>query len=52
MATANKKRSAAAADKAPEAAQPDQAQHEAVKAQRRRAGALHPPQPRVRRAAP
>lgn len=35
MATANKKRSATAADKAPEAAQPDQAQHEAVKAQRK-----------------
>lgn len=35
MATANKKRSAAAADKAPEEAQPDQAQHEAVKAQRK-----------------
>ncbi|WP_368921296.1 hypothetical protein [Comamonas aquatica] len=35
MATANKKRSAAAADKAPEEAQPDQAQHEAVNAQRK-----------------
>lgn len=35
MATANKKRSAAAADKAPEAAQPDHAQQEAVKAERK-----------------
>lgn len=35
MATANKKRSAAAADKAPEEAQPGQAQHEAAKAQRK-----------------
>lgn len=35
MATANKKRSAAAADKAPETAQPDHAQQEAVKAQRK-----------------
>lgn len=35
MATANKKRSATAADKAPETAQPYQAQHEAVKAQRK-----------------
>lgn len=39
MATANKKRSATAADKAPETAQPDQAQHqhqhEAVKAERK-----------------
>ena len=37
MATANKKRSATAADKAPETVQPDQAQHqhEAVKAERK-----------------
>lgn len=35
MATANKKRSAAAADKAPETAQPDHAQQEAVKAERK-----------------
>jgi hypothetical protein len=37
MATANKKRSAAAAAKAPETVQPDQAQHqhEAVKAERK-----------------
>jgi hypothetical protein len=35
MATANKKRSATAADKAPETAQPDQHQHEAVKAERK-----------------
>ena len=37
MATANKKRSATAADKAPETAQPVQAQHqhEAVKAERK-----------------
>lgn len=41
MATANKKRSATAADKAPETAQPDQAQHqhEAVKAERKFANA-------------
>lgn len=35
MATANKKRSATAADKAPETAQPDQAQQEAGKAERK-----------------